>query len=257
MQRAAGKAAGLTDAQREMAARGLKAMIPFKRPFLDYVISALADAGCTDVCLIVGPGQDAIREHYEHAHPPRRARVSFAVQPAALGTADAILTAAPFTRDEAFLALNADNYYPVEVYRALAALGGQGLPAFSRDALLRDSNIDPERIRSFALLRLSPNGDLQDIVEKPDDDTYSAMAEGDVSVSMNIWRFDERIHEACRRIQPSPRGELELPNAVRFAVRELRQRFRTFPVETGVLDLSRPDDIPEVGRRLAAIDPQP
>lgn len=240
-----------------MAARGLKAMIPFKRPFLDYVISALADAGCGDLCLVIGPDHEDIREHYARAHPPHRARVSFAVQPAPLGTADAMLAAQPFTGDEPFLALNADNYYPVEVLRALVALGGPGLPAFSREALLRESNIDAERIQSFALLRVSPNGDLQDIVEKPDDETYGAMTEGDVSVSMNIWRFDERIYQACRRIQPSPRGELELPNAVRFAVRELRVRFRTFPVETGVLDLSRPEDIPEVERRLSGIDPQP
>jgi len=45
---------GLSESQASAADSGLKGMIPIARPFLDYVISALADAGITDVCLISG-----------------------------------------------------------------------------------------------------------------------------------------------------------------------------------------------------------
>jgi hypothetical protein len=34
-------------------------------------------------------------------------------------------------------------------------------------------------------------------------------------------------------------------------------RFLTFPVHTGVLDLSRRSDVAEVKKRLGAIDPRP
>jgi glucose-1-phosphate thymidylyltransferase len=74
---------------------------------------------------------------------------------------------------------------------------------------------------------------------------------------MNCWRFDASIFPACRAIAPSPRGELELPNAVRFAIRSQGHRFRAVPIEAAVLDLSRRSDIPEVERRLAALDPRP
>jgi glucose-1-phosphate thymidylyltransferase len=231
-------------------------MIPFRRPFLDYILSALADAGCDEVCLVIGPEHDLVRTYYEQTNPPQRVRVAFAVQEQARGTADAVLSAASFAGSSPFLVLNADNYYPVHVFQALIALDGPGLPAFRRSTLIAEGNIDPERIRSYALLTISPEGLLEDIVEKPDSDTFARFGD-DVRVSMNCWRFEPSILEACRRIQPSARGEVELPNAVRYAVREMRERFRAIPVDAGVLDLSRREDIAEVERRLASVEARP
>ena len=74
---------------------------------------------------------------------------------------------------------------------------------------------------------------------------------------MNCWRFGPSIFTACRSIELSPRGELELPNAVRYAVRVMGERFRAIPVDAGVLDLSRREDIAEVERRLSAFEPRP
>lgn len=255
MQRADAEAP--TDAaQARMADSGLKAMIPFRRPFLDYVLSALADAGCLDVCLVIGPGHDLIRDYYTREAAPERVRITFATQQEALGTADAVLTAQTFARNDPFLTLNADNYYPADVLRALTTLDGPGLPAFRRSTLLRSSNIDPDRIRSYAILTIDERGDLQDIVEKPDAQTLAAYGD-DFLVSMNCWRFGPAIFTACRSIEPSPRGEIELPNAVRYAVRSLGERFRTIAVDAPVLDLSRRSDIAEVERRLAGIQPRP
>lgn len=242
-------------AQARAADSGVKGMIPFRRPFLDYVLSALADAGCTDVCLVIGPGASIIRDHYVD-HPTTRVRVSYAIQQDALGTADAVLAARAFAASDPFLVMNSDNYYPVDVLRALAALDGPGLPAFQRAALVAQSNIDPARVRSFAMLTIDANGDLVDIVEKPDAVTFARL-DDDVPVSMNCWRFDASIFAACERIPPSPRGELELPNAVRYAVRTMGVRFRTIPVAAAVLDLSSREDIAEVERRLAHVDPHP
>ncbi|CAM4084774.1 hypothetical protein [Helcobacillus massiliensis] len=55
--------AALTAEQAAAAGSGVTALIDVGRPFLDYVISALADAGVTDVCLIIGPEHDALREY--------------------------------------------------------------------------------------------------------------------------------------------------------------------------------------------------
>ena len=266
MQRA-DQAATVGAAQSRVADSGLKAMIPFRRPFLDYILSSLADAGCLDICLVIGPEHDAVREYYERTSPPERVRVSFAIQQQARGTADAVLAAESFAQEAPFLVLNADNYYPVDVLRALVALDGPGLPAFRRSTLIEQSNIDAERIRSFALLTVDETGTLVDILEKPDpatfaryfgDDAIDGRHETrDVRVSMNCWRFGPSIFTACRSIELSPRGELELPNAVRYAVRVMGDRFRAIPVDAGVLDLSRREDIAEVERRLSAFEPRP
>ena len=254
-------------AQSRVADSGLKAMIPFRRPFLDYILSSLADAGCLDICLVIGPEHDSVREYYERTRPPERVRVTFAIQQQARGTADAVLSAESFVQGAPFLVLNADNYYPVDVLRALVALDGPGLPAFRRSTLIEHSNIDAERIRSFALLTVDGTGTLVDILEKPDPATFARIWrrwgeidgawDDDVRVSMNCWRFGPTIFTACRSIELSPRGELELPNAVRYAVRVMGERFRAIPVDAGVLDLSRREDIAEVERRLAAVEPRP
>jgi glucose-1-phosphate thymidylyltransferase len=256
MQKAMG-AGGLTAEQAAMADAGLKAMMPFGgRPFLDYVLRAIADAGGSEVCLIVAPGHNLVRTYYTATRPPRRLRVSFAVQHEPRGTAEALLAAESFVGRDAALVVNSDNYYPTDVLRTLAALDGQGLPAFSREGLFRDGLIEPARVRDYALLRIRPDGTLEDIVEKPDPATASAMGQ-DAFVSMNCWRLDARIFEACRRVPPSPRGELELPTAVRVAVQELRMRFTAFRVDAPVLDLSRRSDVPAIARRLAALEAEP
>jgi glucose-1-phosphate thymidylyltransferase len=54
--------------QEESAASGVKAMISFGRPFLDYVLSALADAGIAEVCLVIGPEHRG-PEHYAGTAP--------------------------------------------------------------------------------------------------------------------------------------------------------------------------------------------
>ena len=43
--------AWLEDEQAAVAETGVKALIPIDRPFLDYVLSAAAEAGCRRVCL--------------------------------------------------------------------------------------------------------------------------------------------------------------------------------------------------------------
>ena len=113
-----------------------------------------------------------------------------------------------------------------------------------------------ERIAQYAVLQIAANGSLEDIIEKPDPETLASFGSR-YFVSMNCWRFDRTIFEACARVPPSSRGELELPDAVRYAIRTMQRRFQTVPMEAGVLDLSHRGDIAEVERRLDGIDPRP
>ena len=59
--RSPGAAAELTAEQEAVAETGVKALIPVGRPFLDYVLSALADSGVKRVCLVIGPGHGELR----------------------------------------------------------------------------------------------------------------------------------------------------------------------------------------------------
>ena len=245
-------AAAAGDDQARVADTGVKAMIPIGRPFLDYVLSALADAGVREVCLVIGPEHDVVRDYYTRTMPPKRVRVDFAIQIQPLGTADAVVAAAPVGGGDDFLVLNSDNYYPVDAFRALVAMTGAGLVAFDWRAMIRESNVPPDRICQYALVRIGEGDRLIDIVEKPDEVTLASFGE-DVFISMNCWRFTASVLEACRRVTPSPRGELELPDAVRLAQREDGTTFSVARLMAGVLDLSSRGDISQVAAWLAGV----
>ncbi|HYW33144.1 MAG TPA: sugar phosphate nucleotidyltransferase [Gemmatimonas sp.] len=239
--------------QDKVADSGVKGMIPIKRPFLEYVISALADAGVAEVVLVIGPEHDAIRRHFTVDVVPTRLRIRFAVQEAPVGTANAVLAAADAIGEAPFLVLNADNYYPVDAYRVLAEDDRAGTIAFDRDALVADGNIDAERVRSFAVLDVTPEGRLAGIIEKPGT-SLDLTAESAQWVGMNCWAVTPEIVDACRRVPRSARGEYELPEAVGLAIRE-GTYVRAIRMAAPVLDLSRRSDIAAVTARLEAIEP--
>ena len=251
--RKAQEGALLDDRQAAIADTGVKALIPIKRPFLDYVLSALADAGYRRVCLVIGPEHQAVREYYTGAVQPRRLTIEFALQDRPLGTADAVAAAEEFAGRDEFLAINSDNYYPIEALCALREISGQGLAAFERQSMIAASNIPPERIAKFALVRDDGRGFLGRIIEKPDPRTIAAMARG-AYVSMNCWRFEASIFAACRAIPPSPRGELELTDAVQYSIDSLGGKFRVLAFQAPVLDLSSRTDIAGVSAELAPLE---
>src|SRR3972149_10430554 len=102
--RKADTTSALDGEQARIADSGVKAMIPIGRPFLDYVLSALADAGVADVILVIGPEHEVVRDYYTKTCVPTRVRVSFAIQEQPEGTADAVVSAADSIGGGGFLA---------------------------------------------------------------------------------------------------------------------------------------------------------
>ena len=241
-------AAKLSDRQAHVAETGVKALIPIVRPFLDYVLTSVADAGYRQICLVIGPQHDAMRRYYSDLSGGRL-EFEFAVQHEALGTANALLSAAGFAGDDPFLMLNSDNYYPTSALKALRQLDGCGLVGFSRDGMTWGGSISPDRIAKFAAVETDETKHLVRIVEKPDA-RQAASLSGDVLISMNCWRFGPAIHTACRAIDRSPRGEYEIPDAVAYSIRRLGQRYRVIRSDEAVLDLSYRRDVKGVANRL-------
>ncbi len=255
--RAPDAAPGLSAGQQAVADQGAKAMMPVgegaARPFLDFVLSALADAGCTEVCLVVPPDHDVVRARYA---PDRcaRVRVHVAVQAEPAGTAVAMLAAGPIVGDRPFLVVNGDNLYPPAALAALVDLDGCGLAAFPRASLAHDSGFDLARIARFATVTADADGWLTGICEKPPVEDVARTAP-DALISMNLWRFDASIFAACRDVPPSPRGEYELPLAVRLAVAQ-GARLRVLAARGAVLDLTSRADIAGVSRSLGGLEPR-
>lgn len=253
--RKADESAMLDPQQQAAAAAGVKALMPVEtgRPFLDYVLSGLADAGFRQVCLVIGPEHDAVRVYYGQTVQPERLTIDFAVQQEPLGTADAVAAAEAFAGDDPFVAINSDNYYPLEAFQMLHAGATPAVALFERDSMIQGSNIPEERLHRFAVGQFDGEGRLKTILEKPSEETLAALPRP-LWLSMNCWRFTRPIFDACRAIERSPRGEFELPDAVQHMIDVLGHPYDVVRVEAPVLDLSSRQDVTPVARRLAGVE---
>lgn len=249
--RKADEGARLVGDQAAAADVGIKALIPIGRPFLDYVLTAVADAGYTDVCLVIGPEHQAIRDHYERELIPSRITVSFAVQERALGTANAVLSAEQFVDDDTFVVLNSDNYYPSVALEALHQLREPAIAGFERETLVRSGNVPVERTSRFGALDIDAEGYLRRILLAPTEEMIAAGTP--IYSSMNCFLFTPEILTACCEVPVSARGEYELPQAVHWAIDKHEMRFRVVKVLAPVLDLSTRGDIAGVAEHLKAV----
>ncbi len=242
------------DAQQEkMAATGVKALMPIDRPFLDYALGALADAGYRRVCLVIGPEHSQLRRYCEEELDCTRLQIEFAIQQEPRGTADAVLAVENFAADDAFVVVNSDNYYPPQALAELRQLAGPAVASFTRAGMLEHGNIPVERLLKFAVIEADESGFLRRIIEKPSAEVLENLP-GDPGVGMNCWRFDARIFAACRAIAPSPRGELELPDAVQYAVDHLGVSFAVQTFAAAVLDLSNRGDVETIRQHLQGVE---
>ena len=238
----------LDAAQAAAASAGMKAMIPFAggAPFLDYLLHSLADAGIVRVGLVLGPEHDAVREYYR-AQRRQRIDVDFITQAEPLGTADAVGWAQEWTAGRSFLVLNADNLYPAPVLERLVNGAAPAAPGFERDSL----NLPLEKIGTYALLEPDDRGCLARISEKPGVERMREAGPAAL-ISLNIWRLDERVFDACRTVPVSTRGERELPQAIGLAAAQ-GICIQVFPVRGDVVDLSRRADVAAVARHLEGL----
>ena len=95
-----------------------------------------------------------------------------------------------------------DNYYPAEALELLHEAPGSALVGFTREGMLKHSNIPTERIAAFALATADAEGNLAELVEKPDEAAVKRLGDGAV-ISMNCWLCTPAIFAATRVIPRS------------------------------------------------------
>ena len=243
----------LDPATSKLANHGLKGLILVGRPFLDHLLQSLLDAGITDICFIVAPGNSPIRNYYEAVAERNKDnfKITFAVQTDPLGTADAVYAGRHWAGNDSFIVLNSDNYYTPSALRQLIQAPAPAMVAFDRDALIAKSNIPKERISKFAVIDLDQNGYVKRIIEKPENpDEYAH--DGKLYVSMNCFLLTQEIFKACESIEPHPiRKEYELPTAVQYSIDQMGLSYKAVKCDEPVLDLTGRTDIEKVREYLS------
>ena len=212
-----------------------KQLVPVaNRPVLFYGIQAMADAGIEEVGIIIAPETgDEIRAA---AGDGSRfgVRLTYIVQDEPAGLAHAVLTAEPFLGDSAFVMYLGDNLLQggigglVDTFRASAPTA----------LILLTPVPDPQH---FGVAELS-DGRVVSLAEKPPEPKTDLALVG-------VYMFTPAIHDAARAIRPSPRGELEITDAIQHLV-DRGERVEPHIVRGWWKDTGRLEDMLEANRLI-------
>ncbi len=210
-----------------------KQLVPVaNRPVLFYGIEAMAAAGIEEIGIIIAPETgDEIRETAGDGSQ-FGVRITYIVQDAPAGLAHAVLTAEPFLGTDPFVMYLGDNLLQGGITDLVAAFR-----ADAPDALILLTPVpDPEH---YGVAELH-EGRVVRLQEKP------PQPKTDLAL-VGVYMFTAGIHDAARAIEPSPRGELEITDAIQYLV-DAGRRVEPHIVQGWWKDTGRLEDMLEANR---------
>ncbi|GAA0547169.1 glucose-1-phosphate thymidylyltransferase [Actinomadura livida] len=181
-----------------------KQLVPvLNRPVLEHVLDNVRELGITEIGLIVGAGDRAV---------PRAigdgarfgARITYLPQDRPSGLADCVRIARPFLGGDDFVMYLGDNMLPEGIADCAARFRAERPAA----QLVLKRVADPT---AFGVAELDGTGRVLRLTEKPRE------PRSDLAM-IGVYFFTAAIHAAVAAIAPSPRGELEITDAVQWLV---------------------------------------
>ncbi|MGA2929406.1 MAG: glucose-1-phosphate thymidylyltransferase [Solirubrobacteraceae bacterium] len=181
-----------------------KQLVPVaNKPVLFYGIEAMANAGIEQVGIIIAPETGGEIRAAAGDGSRFGVELTYIVQDEPLGLAHAVLTAERFLGDCAFVMYLGDNLLQGGIGDLVVAFRDH-----APDALILLTPVpDPE---NFGVAELR-DGAVVRLVEKPPAPNTDLALVG-------VYMFTASIHDAARAIPPSPRGELEITDAIQHLV---------------------------------------
>lgn len=227
-------AAGEGKRMRPLTANRPKVLLPAgPEPLLHRILRQLAMSGVRDVTIVTHYLAAVVEESVGDGSA-WGLRVAFAAQGAARGTGHAVAAAKP-PHDEAFLVINGDVFLPDDAMRRVVEAGPGSLAA-ARVAT-------PSEYGTFELR----DGKAVRVAEK------SASPPSDLA-NAGVYHAPAGFASLVEKLQPSPRGELELTDALQESF-DATGGWRVVTVEDW-LDVGRPWDLLESSKRAIAELPE-
>jgi dTDP-glucose pyrophosphorylase len=195
-------AAGRGTRMRDLTADLPKPMINVRgKPILLHIVEGLQTAGIKNFLIIVGYHGDTVREYFGDG-TCFGLRIKYATQVVQDGTGRVVDLARDFTENSPFVLSYGDILVDPHNYKSIVDLGDdvEAIISVKRD----------EDVSKGGAVFLNEQMELIDLREKPKPGEKTSPW-----YNAGLYAFRSGIFEFTARLQPSPRGEYELTDAIR------------------------------------------
>lgn len=213
---------------------GAKQLVPIaNKPILFYAIEELVECGITELGIVVGDTKDEVVRAVGDGSR-FDARVTYIDQTAPLGIAHAVKISQQFLGDSPFVLFLGDNF----IRGGIANYVHQFHAGCHNSLILLCPVEEPQHVGVAEL-----DGErLVRVVEKPPDPPSNLAVIG-------IYIFDHHVFEAISRIQPSPRGELEITDTIQQLIDDGLD-VRAVQISGRWIDTGKHDDLLEANHLI-------
>ncbi len=205
------------------------------KPLVEDVFDNLLSIGVTELIVVVGYMKERIIERYGDSYDG--VPITYAHQREQLGLAHAILQAEPHV-DEEFVLMLGDNVFRANLGDVINRQNEQ-----RADAAFLVEEVPWEEASRYGVLDTNEYGEVIEVMEKPDDPPSNLVMTG-------FYTFTPAIFHACHLVQPSDRGEYELPDAIDLLIQSGRT-IDAIRMDGWRIDVGYPEDRERAEERLA------
>ncbi|MGW8992506.1 glucose-1-phosphate thymidylyltransferase [Streptomyces zhihengii] len=212
-----------------------KQLVPVaNKPVLFYGLEAIAEAGITEVGVVVG---ETAAEIDEAVGDGSRfgVKVTYIPQERPLGLAHAVIISREFLGEDDFVMYLGDNF----IVGGISGLVDEFRTERPDAQILLTKVADPT---SFGVAELDTAGRVVALEEKPE------RPKSDLAL-VGVYLFTPAVHEAVRAIEPSRRGELEITHAIQWLI-DRRRDVRSTTIAGYWKDTGNVTDMLEVNRSV-------
>jgi len=211
-----------------------KQLLPvYDKPMIYYPLTTLILAGVKEVLVITRPEDAPSFKALLGDGSELGIAISYAEQAKPAGLAQAPLIAEEFLNGEGFCLILGDNFlYGSGLGRKLQNLNSiEGARVFAYKVN------DPTQ---YGVVELDADGKPISIEEKPKNPKSDLAIPG-------LYFFDKNIVKICRGLRPSPRGELEITDAIKEYMSQGKLSVEVLPIGTAWLDMGSFESLLEAG----------